>query len=149
MPRYEGRSDASSFSLFKQLRASTAEEQIDNATVAIELLKDEASRHFGEGSSPFSRWQRGCDELWMSVDGFLAKSRVFQVDVFAILEEFIDSFEHNERRFRQILDIDSIPDGDREQIIEQTWNWFSVILRFAVYALVLEYRSSPARRQQV
>ncbi|MDE0078896.1 MAG: hypothetical protein OXO50_15355 [Caldilineaceae bacterium] len=146
---YEDKSDASSFSLFKQLKSSTAEEQIENARVAIELLKDEASRHFGEGSSPFSRWQRGCDELWVSVNGFLAKSRVFQVGAFAILEEFIESFEHTERRFRQILNIDSIPDADREQIIEQTWNWFSVILRFAVYALVLEYRSSLARKQQV
>ena len=87
--------------------------------------------------------------MWESVDGFLAKSRVFQVDAFAILEEFIESFEHTERRFRQILNIDSISDADREQIIEQTWNWFSVILRFAIYALVLEYRSSRARRQQV
>ena len=84
----------------------------------------------------------------MSVDGFLAKSRVFRVDAFAILEGFIDSFEHTERRFRQILDIDSIPDAEREQIVELTWNWFSVILRFSVYALVLEYRSSPARSQQ-
>ncbi len=148
MPSHEDSLDASSFSLFKQLRFSTAEEQIDNATAAIELLKDEASRHFDEGSQPFRRWHRGCDELWMSVDGFLAKSRVFRVDAFAILEGFIDSFEHTERRFRQILDIDSIPDAEREQIVELTWNWFSVILRFSVYALVLEYRSSPARSQQ-
>ena len=149
MPRYEDRIDRSSFSLFKKLKSSTAEEQIGNATVAIDLLGDEADRHFEEGSEPFRRWQRGCDELWESVDGFLAKSRVFDVDTFDILEEFIDSFEHTERRFHQILYIDSISDADREPIIEQTWSWFSVILRFAIYALVLEYRNSPSRRQQV
>ncbi|MDE0077718.1 MAG: hypothetical protein OXO50_09375 [Caldilineaceae bacterium] len=148
MSKHEDWIDGSSFSLFKQLKLSTVEEQVDNAIAAIDLLKDEASRHFSEGSEPFRRWQRGCDELWESVDGFLAKSRVYKVDAFAILEEFIDSLEHTEKRFHQILYIDSISEADRGQIIEQTWNWFSVILRFALYALVLEYRSSQARGEQ-
>jgi hypothetical protein len=149
MPRYEDRVDTSSFSLFKKLRTSTAEEQIDNANAAIDLLGDEADKHLNKGTEPFYRWQRGCDELSMSVNGFLAKSRVFRVEAIDILEEFIDSFEHTENRFHQFLYIDSISDVDREQIIQQTWNWFSVILRFAIYALVLEYRISPVRRQHL
>ncbi len=147
-PRYEDRVDTSSFSLFKKLKSSTAEEQIENAIAAIDLLGDEADQHFEEGSEPFARWQRGCDELSMSVNEFLAKSRVFRVEAIDIVEEFIDNFEHTERRFHQILYVDSISDADREQIIEQTWNWFSIILRFAIYALVLEYRNNTPRRQR-
>ena len=113
MPRYEDRVDKSSFSLFKKLRPSTAEEQIDNAIAAIELLGDEAEQYLNQGTEPFDRWQRGCDELSMSVNEFLAKSRVFQVEAIDILEEFIDSFEHTENRFHQILYIDSISDTDR------------------------------------
>ena len=85
----------------------------------------------------------------MSINKFLARSRVFKVEAINILEEFIDSFEHTENRFHQILYSDSIDDAERVQIIEQIWNWFSVILRFAIYALVLEYRISPVRRQHL
>ena len=80
MPRYEDRVDTSSFSLFKKLKTSTAEEQIDNALAAIDLLGDEADQHFEEDSVPFERWQRGCNELSMSVNKFLARSRVFKVE---------------------------------------------------------------------
>lgn len=149
MPRYEDRVDRSSFSLFKKLKSTSAEEQVEDAKVATDLLRDEAEQYFAKGSEPFERWQRGCDELSKSVDAFLAKSRVFKVEAIDILEEFIDSFEHHEWRFHQILHKESIPNADRQQILEQTWYLFSVILRFAIYALVLEYRSSPARRQQV
>ena len=148
MPRYEDRVDTSSFSLFKKLKTSTAEEQIDNALAAIDLLGDEAGQHFEEDSVPIERWQRGCNELSMSVNKFLARSRVFKVETINILEEFIDSFEHTENRFHQILYIDSIDEAERVKIIEQTWNWFSVILRYAIYALVLESRSSPSRLRQ-
>ena len=148
MPRYEDRVDTSSFSLFKKLKTSTAEEQIDNALAAIDLLGDEAGQHFEEDSVPFERWQRGCNELSMSVNKFLARSRVFKVEAINILEEFIDSFEQTENRFHQILYIDSIDEAERIKIIEQTWNWFSVILRYAIYALVLESRSSPSRLRQ-
>ena len=145
MPRYEDRVDTSSFSLFKKLKTSIAEEQIDNALAAIDLLGDEAGQHFEKDSVPFDRWQRGCNELSMSINKFLARSRVFKVEAINILEEFIDSFEHTENRFHQILYIDSIDGAERVQIIEQTWNWFSVILRYAIYALVPESRSSPSR----
>ena len=98
-PRYEDRVDTSGFSLCKKLKSSTAEEQIENAIAAIDLLGDEADQHFEEGSEPFARWQRGCDELLMSVNEFLAKSRVFRVEAIDIVAEFIDNFEHTERRF--------------------------------------------------
>ena len=147
-PRYEDRVDTSSLSLFKKLKSSTAKEQIENAIAAIDLLGDEADQHFEEGSEAFARWQRGCDELSMPVNEFLAKSRVFKVEAIDILAEFIDNFEHTERRFHQILYVDSISYADREQIIKQTWNWFSIILRFAIYALVLEYRNNTPRRQR-
>ena len=55
MPRYEDRVDTSSFSLFKKLKTSTAEEQIDNALAAIDLLGDEAGQHFEDDSVPFDR----------------------------------------------------------------------------------------------
>ncbi len=149
MPRYEGRIDRSSFSLFKKLKSSSAEDQVEEATAAIDILRGEADRHFVQGSNPFKRWHKGCDELSESVDEFLAKSRVFSVEAIVILEEFINVFEHHETRFRQMLDSATISEADRHQIVEDTWNLLSVILRFAIYALVLEYRNDPSRRQPV
>ena len=55
-----------------------------------------------------------------------------------LLERFIVQFEHAERRFRQVLDEDPVPQPYHESKSFPTDFWLNALFRFAVNATLLE-----------
>ncbi len=124
--------------IFDRLETTTATDELYNARAVIGRLRHDAYQYFEEGSAQFEKWNKECLDL----DGLLRKfSLPLQhggEDSVVLLECFIVQFEHAERRFRQVLDEDPVPQPYHESKSFPTDFWLNALFRFAVNATLLE-----------
>lgn len=89
-------------------------------------------------SKPHKKWNKECVNLYKVITNTRHLLLKGEVDMAGLLEEFIDQFEHVERRMRQLLDHNSISEAHRQVYKNHTDSWLNAIFRFTVYATLLE-----------
>lgn len=137
----------SKLDIYDRLNSSTSVIQLRNARGVVERLRDDRWQYFEEGSNAFNRWRQGCDELYQFINLIPASLHIAGREMDAVLEKFIEAFEHHERRFREMLEANSIPDSSREQIVTTVSFWFDALFRFSVYAILLEHQGKRGEEQ--
>lgn len=133
--------------IFDRLELTTSVDQTYNAIAVICRLKDDAYQYFNEDSKSLKKWNEECNRLRQLFDKFSCSIREDKKKIVDLLEEFIEEFEHVERRLRQLLDHKGISESDRRDISNATTSWLDALLRFSVYALLLEYRGKHGKPQ--
>ncbi len=127
--------------IFDRYKSSTSIDQTYNASAAIGRLHDDCYQYFKEGSAPFRKWHTECNNLFNLLNKAPNLVHAKKNDAIDVLEEFINEFEHVERRLRQLLHHKSVPETDRQRLKNATDFWLNSAFRFAVYALLLEKRN--------
>ena len=124
--------------IFDRLEATTATDELYNARAVIGRLRDDAYQYFEKGSDQFEKWNEECLDLDCQLRSLLLPLQHGGEDPIVLLERFIVQFEHAERRFRQVLDEDPVPQPYHESKSFPTDFWLNAFFRFAVNATLLE-----------
>lgn len=124
--------------LFDRRRRTTSSEQRYNTIAVLQRLQDDSYRYFDVDSKPFKKWNKECINLYKLLTKTSHLLLKDEIEIPELLEQFIDEFEHVERRLRQLLDHNSISDAHRQVYKNHTDSWLNAIFRFTVYATLLE-----------
>ena len=120
--------------IFDRLEDTTVSNQLYNAHAVIGRLKQDSYQHFNTGSGQFQKWNEECADLDEKLRKFSLPLKLGGEDPIVLLEKFISQFEHSERRFRQVLDEDPVPQPYHKSKSFLTDFWLDALLRFAVSA---------------
>lgn len=126
--------------IFDRLEDTTVSEQLYNAHAVIGRLRDNAYQYFEEGSTQFEKWDKECIDLDNHLRKFSRPLKKGEEVPIVLLEKFIVQFEHAERRLRQVLNENPIPECYQNSATFETDSWLNTLLRFAVYATLLDLR---------
>lgn len=136
MPRYKDRL-TTLFDLFDPFEATDSGKQVYNAISAIQRIRDEGQGLFPVGSEPSNRWERGCLDLTKIINRYSPTVWINADESLSFLDDFVREFAHTEERLHQLLYVDSIPEEQRKELLNVTWNWFNIVFRFAIYSILL------------
>lgn len=135
--------------IFDRLEATTATHELCNAHAVIGRLQDDAYQYFKEGSDQFEKWNNECLDLDSRLRKFTLPLQYGGEEPVVLLEKFIVQFEHVERRFRQLLNEDPVPQPYHESKSFPTDFWLNALFRFAVNATLLEIERRGAMEKHV
>ncbi len=121
-----------------RLEATTATHELYNAHAVIGRLRNDAYQYFKEGSAQFEKWNKECLDLDCQLRKFPLPLQLGGEEPVVLLERFIVQFEHAERRFREVLNEDPVPEPYHESKSFPTDFWLNALFRFAVNATLLE-----------
>ena len=121
-----------------RLEATTATHELYNAHAVIGRLRNDAYQYFKEGSAQFEKWNKECLDLDCQLRKFSLPLQLGGEEPVVLLERFIVQFEHAERRFREVLNEDPVPEPYHESKSFPTDFWLNALFRFAVNATLLE-----------
>ena len=134
--------------IFDRYKYSTSKEQAYNANEMLCLLQHDSYRYFEKDSKPFKRWHKACIALWWLIADAPYSTHVKKKKTVDLINQFIDQFEHEERRLRQLLR-KSKPKDERQNFKNATDFRLNSIFRFVIYALLLENRNKREKVQVV
>ena len=123
---------------FDRYKCSKAKDQAYQVVETLAHLQACCHRYFEKDSAPFCKWQKECIslyELFVKIPWFVHAKEEENIN---LLEAFIDTFEHAERRLRQLHE--SVPETDQTRLRNETDRMLNSIFRFAVYSVLLEER---------
>lgn len=129
---------ASSHDGFNRYKSSKAREQAYQVEETLAHLQSCCHRHFEKDTDPSNKWQKECIGLYKLFVKIPWSVHVKKEDNICMLEEFIDEFEHAERRLRQL--IRSVPETGQQDLKNKTNRLLNSIFRFAVYSVLQEAR---------
>ena len=119
-----------------------------NALEAIGRLRDDGTSFWPEGADEFSRWQRGCDDLYNFISRLGERRNINEQDLPTALREFIQAYEHaTGRMFQMLHSRTGISDGDAR--VEGTTRWCDLVFRLGVYALVSSWIDDKTEERAV
>ena len=124
--------------IFDRLEATTATDELANARAVIGRLRNDAYQYFEEGSAQFEKWNKECLGLDCQLRKFSLSLQHGGEEPVVLLKSFIVQFEHAERRFREVLNEDPVPEPYHESKSCPTDSWLNALFRFAVNATMLE-----------
>jgi len=124
--------------LFDRRNLTDSNDQSYNVVAVLSRLQADSYQYFKVDSKPHKKWNKECVNLYKVITNTRHLLLKGEIDMAGLLEEFIDQFEHVERRMRQLLDHNSISEAHRQVYKNRTDSWLNAIFRFTVYATLLE-----------
>ena len=134
--------------IFDRLEATTATDELYNAHAVIGRLQNDAYRYFEKGSAQFEKWNKECLDLDCQLRKFSLPLQLGGEEPVVLLGRFIVQFEHAERRFREVLNEDPVPEPYHESKSFPTDFWLNALFRFAVNATLLEKKRRDTMENQ-
>ena len=99
----------------------------------VQMIKDDSLKYFEEfkESNEKGKWETECNKL---LD--FMHYEYHSDDLLGKINQFIEKFEHAEKRMHQILYSSKIGDEKRDKYIDQLTTWMNIIFRTAIKAFV-------------
>ena len=133
MPKYKDR-QLELIDLIDPFESSPSWKHTRDALGLIGRLRDDGSMFWDEGSPQLTRWRKYSDDLWVFLNNLGQRRDSKKQDLQTVLREFIQLFEHSERRMDQLLHQfagHAAFDSDLSRIRD----WTNSVFRICTYAI--------------
>lgn len=133
MPKYEDR-QLQLIDLLDRFESVPSWKHVRDALGLIGRLKDDGAIFWAQGSAELEKWHQYNGELWSFINNLGQRRDSNGQDSETAPREFIQTFEHSERRMDQML---HQFEGDDTFAIERARirDWMSLVFRACVYAI--------------
>ncbi len=133
MPKYKDR-QLELIDLIDRFESSPSWKHTRDARALIGRLRDDGLVLWDEGSSQLAQWREYSDDLWVFMNNLRERRDSKKQDLQTALREFIQLFEHSERRMDQLLhQFAERPAFDSERV--RIRDWTHLVFRICTYAI--------------
>lgn len=142
MPRFSDRKERL-LEIPGRFEAQPSSAHAHYALGAIGRLRDEGDNFWIDGSDQNTRWKKYCTILYRFINGLGKRRHIDKQPLKIALREFIQEFEHSTSRLYEML-YGTCDDPDNSSDIDRIVNWFDLVFRLSIFAVVSSWIDDKA-----